>query len=122
MALEDIGGVHKLYINSVEYILKGDPTFDVGGVKRTPIDTISGKVFSKKEIVHSSISGTIVNTSALDLVALREIKDATIILECPNGKQVVFRNAFFTDDPSVSGSEGEVSFAFAADPAEELMP
>jgi len=122
MALQDIGGVHKLYVNSVEYILKGDPTFDVGGVKRTPIDTISGKVFSKKEIVHSSVSGTIVNTSELDLVALREMKDATIILACPNGKQVVFRNAFFTEDPSVSGSEGEVSFAFAADPAEELMP
>lgn len=122
MALEDIGGVHKLYINSQEYILKGDPTFDIGGVKRTPIDTISGKTFSKKEIAHSSISGTIVNTSSLDLVALREIKDATIILECPNGKQVVFRNAFFTEDLSVSGSEGEVSFAFAADPAEEIMP
>lgn len=122
MALEDIGGEHKLFIDSKEYILKGDPTFDVGGVKRTPIDTISGKTFSKKETIHSSISGTIVNTSALDLVALREIKDATITLECPNGKVVVFRNAFFVEDLSVSGSEGEVTFSFAADPAEEIFP
>lgn len=122
MALEDIGGEHKLYIDSKEYILKGDPTYDLGGTKRTPIDTVGGKVFSKRETVHSSISGTIVNTSELDLVALREIKDATITLECPNGKVVVFKNAFFTEDLSVSGGEGEVSFAFAADPAEEIFP
>lgn len=120
--MQDIGGKHKLYINSREYYLKGDPTYDVGGDKRTAIDTVSGKCFTSVQKVHSSISGTIVNTSELDLVALRGTTDATIILECPNGKQVVFPHASFVDDMSVAGGEGEVSFAFAADPAEEILP
>lgn len=120
--MNDIGGKHKLYINSKQYILKGDPTFDVGGDKRTAIPTVSGQVFFKVETVPSTISGTLANTSTLDLVELRKITDATVMLECPSGKKVVFPHAAFVDDMSVTGGEGEVTFAFAANPAEEILP
>jgi hypothetical protein len=59
----------------------------------------------------------------LDLVALRKTKKATVMLECPNGQTIVFPDASFVDDQSVSGSEGEVSFAFAGNgEAKVMMP
>lgn len=118
--MEDIGGKHKLYVNSMEFYLKGDPTYDVGGERRTVINTVSGKCFTKVENVNSSISGTLAHVSSLNLVDLRKTKDATVMLECPNGKTIVFPHASFVDDMSVNGSEGEVSFNFSGDPAEEL--
>lgn len=35
--LEDVGGLHELKVNGVLYNLKGDPTYQPGGRKHTPI-------------------------------------------------------------------------------------
>ena len=120
---DDVGGLYTMYVDGVEFNLKGDPEFDIGGVKRTIIRGVDGKMHgTKKEVMGSRISGTTTNTSELDIAALRETKDATIILNCPNGKVVNFPHCVFTGDPTVSGAEGEVSFEFGGDEATEIMP
>ena len=54
---------------------------------------------------------------------LRKTRNATVMLECPNGQTIVFPNASFIDDQSVSGGEGEVTFAFVGDgEAKVMMP
>lgn len=123
MAFEDVGGVHKLYVNGVQLNLKGDPTSDVGGEKRTLIMGVDGRAHGYKvEIVPSTLSGTITDTSELDLIELRKLKNATVKLEKPNGKTFIMNNACFSGDQSESGAEGEVSFEFSAPPAKELAP
>ena len=96
--MDAIGGRHRIYVNSQRYYLKGDPSYDVGGLVQTV-------------------------APGLDLVALKETKNATVLLECPNGQKIVFPNASFVEDQTVSGSEGEVTFKFAGDgPAKPIMP
>lgn len=120
---DDIGGLYTMFVNGVEFALKGDPEFDVGGEKRTVVRGKDGKMHGTTlEIVGSSISGTTTNTSELDLIALRSTKDATITLNCPNGKVVSFPHCVFTGEGKVSGAEGEVSFEFTGDVAHEIMP
>ena len=121
--MDTIGGRHRLFVNSQRYYLKGDPTYDVGGLKNTVINTIDGATFNKEEYVNCKVSGTLAFTPSLDLVALRKTKNATVMLACPNGQTIVFPDASFVDDQSVSGSEGEVSFAFAGNgEAKVMMP
>lgn len=123
MAFEDVGGVHKLYVNGVQYNLKGDPTTDIGGQKRTPVMGVDGRLHGYKvEVMPSKISGTITDTSNLDLIELRQLKNATVKLEKPNGKVFVINGAAFSGDPSESGAEGEVSFEFSGPPGKELAP
>ena len=119
---DDVGGLYTMYVDGVEFALKGDPEFDVGGEKRTVIRGKDGKMHGTTlEIVGSKISGTTTNTSELDISQLRSTKKATITLNCPNGKVVSFPHCVFTGDPNVSGAEGEVSFEFSGDVATEIM-
>lgn len=120
---DDVGGIYTMFVDKLEFLLKGDPEFDIGGTKRTVIRGAGdGKIHGNKvEKVNSRISGTTTNTSELDIEALRETKDATITLYCPNGKVVSFPHCSFTGDPTVSGAEGEVSFEFQGDKATEIM-
>ena len=119
--MDAIGGRHRLFVNSQRYYLKGDPTYDVGGLKKTVINTVDGTSFTKEEFVNCKVSGTLAFVPSLDLDALREIKNATVMLECPNGQTIVFPEASFVDDQSVSGGEGEVSFAFAGSGKAKVM-
>lgn len=119
---DDVGGLYTMYIDGTEFLLKGDPEFDIGGTKRTVIRGVDGKMHGTKvEKVGSRISGTTTNTSELDIGLLRETKNATITLNCPNGKVVSFPHCAFTGDPTVSGAEGEVAFEFSGDKATEIM-
>ena len=120
--MDVIGGRHHLYVNSQKYYLKGDPTYDIGGKKQTEIVTPE-KTFIQESYVACHVSGTIAFVPALDLEKLRETKNATVMLECPNGQTIVFPDASFVDDQSVSGGEGEVSFKFVGDgKAKVMMP
>ena len=121
--MDVIGGRHRLYVNSQKYFLKGDPTYDVGGLKQTEITMSEGKTFLQESYVACNVSGTIAFTPSLDLASLRKTRNATVMLECPNGQTIVFPDAAFVDDQSVSGAEGEVSFKFVGDgEAKVMMP
>lgn len=121
MAFEDVGGEFKLYVNGVQYNLKGDPTIDIGGTQRTAIVGVDGRLHGySKKTVKSTISGTFTDTSDLDIAALRNLKNATVKVEKPNGKTVIQVGACFSGDASESGAEGEISFEFSGPPAEEI--
>jgi hypothetical protein len=119
--LEDVGGYYKLYVNCVQMNLKGDPSYDLGGEKRTPIMGIDGRVHGYKlEHTIGKLSGTITDTSELDIISLREMKNATVKLEKPNGKAVIWTDMAFSGDASGSGAEGEIAFEFSGSPGEEI--
>ena len=88
---EDVGGAFELQVNGVVYNLKGQPTIEMGGIIREPILGPRGQLHGYKVIGTNpaKISGTITDTSALDIVELQQTKDATVTLQKPNGKKVV---------------------------------
>ena len=45
--MDVIGGRHRLYVNSEKFYLKGDPTYDVGGMKQSEITTPERRSFRK---------------------------------------------------------------------------
>ena len=121
MALEDVGGIFKLYVNGVQMNLKGDPTINIGGKQRTLIMGADGRAHGYQvKILKASVSGTLTDTSDLDLVLLRDMKNATVKIEKPNGKTVIINEAAFSGEADENGSEGEINFAFEGTPGEEL--
>lgn len=118
-----IAGAHKLWVNSKAYILKDQPTYDVGGASREEIEILGGEgpYFSEK-MINSSVEGTFAADPSLSMNDLRGIKDATIVLECPNKVQIVFKNASFVGDCKADG-DGGISFKFVGKgAADELKP
>lgn len=121
MALEDVGGIFKLSVNGVQMNLKGDPTIDIGGKQRTLIMGADGRPHGYQvRNTKATVSGTFTDTSELDLVLLRDMKNATIKIEKPNGKTVIISNAAFSGTASESGAEGEIDFAFEGVPGKEI--
>lgn len=119
----DISGKYKLWINSQAYVLKEEPTIVIGGTVRTEITTPGGEgpFFGASE-QNSSVSGTVIHTPGLLISDFQETVDATIVIECPNGKTVVIKNASCTDACEL-GAEGGISFKFVGKPkADELLP
>ena len=121
MALEDVGGIFKLKIGGVQMNLKGDPTIDLGGEQRTLLMGSDGRPHGYQvRVIKATVSGTITDTSDLDIVWLRSLKNVTVTIEKPNGKTVAIPSACFSGDASESGAEGEVNFAFEGAPGKEL--
>lgn len=121
MALQDVGGIFKLSVNGVQMNLKGDPTIDIGGKQRTLIMGADGRPHGYQvRVIKSNVSGTFTDTDDLDLVMLRDMKNATIKIEKPNGKTVIIPNACFSGDAVENGAEGEINFAFEGAPGKEL--
>ena len=81
--MDTIGGRHRLFVNSQRYYLKGDPTYDVGGLRKHRHQYGRWCDFHKEEYVNCKVSGTLAFTPSLDLVALRKTKKATVMLGMP---------------------------------------
>lgn len=116
MAIEDIGGLHALKINGITYDMIGNPTYKPGGITRTP------KMSKGKTVGYvvntdnpAEITCTIANTSLVDLAGVQGIKDATVELLEPNGKNFVIEHATITEVVEVNGEEGEISLTIQGD-------
>lgn len=121
MAFEDVGGVHKLFVNGVQMNLKGDPTINLGGERREVITGADGRTHGYRVYKEPSvISGTITDTSDLDIKMIRSLKNATVKVEKPNGKTVIQTGACFSGDAAESGAEGEINFEFQGPEAKEI--
>lgn len=110
MAIEDIGGLHAIKINGITYDMIGSPNYKPGGEVRTP-KMSQGKVVGY--VVNpdnpAEITCTLANTSLIDLAGLQGVKDATVELLEPNGKNFVIEHAAITEVLEVNGEEGEIS-------------
>lgn len=108
-------GKHKLWVNSVPYVLKEEPTFELGGTEREDIEIPGGEVnaFSETE-KKSYVSGNLLYTEGMDIAELKATKNATVMLETPTGDTYVFKDAYFSGPCEVSA--GAVPFKFVGLP------
>lgn len=91
----------------------------LGGKERTPIVGHNVYGFSEK-VVAATLEFTLAHTATDDLVDLQNKIDSTLEFETDTGKTYMIANAFSTKPAELTGGEGDVSFAFAGNPAEEV--
>lgn len=115
-----IGGIIQLKVDGQALQAKGSFTYNLGVPKRELVVGHDG-VHGYKELPQApSLEGTITDAANLDLQALLEANDVTIVLELANGKIFVMRNAVYVSEGNVTSEEGEIEVMFEGESAEEV--
>jgi predicted transcriptional regulator len=113
-------GLISISVNGERLDAKGEFTYSLGTTIREAVvgrDRIHGY---KETVGVPRLEGQITDREGLDLKRLTEITDATVTLRTGTGKTVVFRNAWFAGDGSVSTDESAIDLVFQALSAEEV--
>lgn len=114
------GGVIQIQVKGVNYDAKGNFTYNIGRPKREAI-VGADKVHGFKETPQPSfLEGEFTDRGNLDLNALLTMEDATVTLGLANGKTVVFRDAWYAGEGTVSTDEGNIGVRFESVEAEEI--
>lgn len=107
-----VGGIIRVTVDGSEIRAKGDYSFNPGMPKNETVMG-AGYVHGYKSVPQVAyIEGAVTDNADLDIIALFGVKDATVILEMPNGKAFVLRNAYFASEGEVNSGEGEVKIRF----------
>lgn len=115
-----IGGIIQFKADGQALQAKGSFTYNIGVPKRELVVGHDG-VHGYKELPQAPrVEGTITDQAELDLQALLESNDVTIVLELANGKIFVLRNAVYVADGNVTTEEGEIEIMFEGESAEEI--
>lgn len=114
-----IGGKVFVTANGRRVAVKGNVDWNMGRDKREAIvgaDGVHGvKAMPQVPFIEFATS----DRSDLDLGWLQNLTDATVVLQRPNGKSVVFSNAFYAGEGTIKTEEGEVACRFEAMQATE---
>lgn len=103
-----VGGIIRVKVDGVELRAKGDFTWNTGAPKRDAVIG-AGSVHGYKEAPQVAfIEGVVTDGQDLDVDALTQGTDLTVLLELANGKSVVLRQAWFAGDAEGNTGEGEI--------------
>lgn len=116
-----IAGFFQVKINGTLKIFKGEITSGYGQPKRSPVFDSSGRLAGYKEEPQVAfLEGKLIDTKDEDLVALMNLKDATVIHHKANGKVEVLSEAYYAADGNVTSGEAEVDFRMEGVRLEEV--
>ena len=118
---ERVGGIIRVSVDGSEVRAKGDFTWNLGLAKRESVIG-AGYPHGYKEMPQVAfIEGGVTDTSDLDLKAMMSVTDSTIILELPNRKSIVLRNAYFAGEGEGTTAEGEVKVKWESPHEAEVL-
>lgn len=117
---ENIGGVASLSIDGKAFKVAGSLTYSVDAIERESKSGLTGVAGYTETGKPPFIEVELFNTSGIDLGELRAMVDVTVVLQQPNGKGAVWRNAWTTSAHEVNQAEGTFSVRFEALAAEEM--
>ncbi|APB78613.1 TPA: phage tail tube protein [Pasteurella multocida] len=105
-------GVAYVRCNGTEYASADDATLTPGGVTRA---TVKGsRVYGYQETPEeATVEATFYNNAETDVLALKDITNATIEFETDVGQTYLLANAWVVDAVTLS-SKGEIKIKFAA--------
>ena len=118
--MERVGGIIYVKIDGATQRAKGDFTYDLGTPKRESVIGADGVHGYKEQPKAAYIEGEITDSQGTDMKALFNAANATVTCELANGKTVVFRQAYYTGDGTVSTGEGAAKIKFESPDAEEI--
>ena len=115
-----IGGTIYLKIDGIQYLAKGNFTYNLGAEKREPVLGEDGVHGYKTTQQVARIEGEITDTSDLDLEKLVNMEGGTAVLELANGKTVSLPDAWYAGDGDAQTQEGNVQCLIHADSGTEV--
>lgn len=98
------------------YTSKPGAAIDLGGVVREDLMSDQKTVHFTEDFKPSVLKVTLIQISELDLIAIRQIKNATILYETDIDQNFVIRGGYFKDAGELAN--GEVEVTFGGNPAE----
>lgn len=117
-----VGGIIRVTVDGTEIRAKGDFTWNLGKPLREAVMGAGYTHGFKKTPQVSFIEGALTDRNDTDVAALADIESATIILELPNGKSIVWREAYWAVVTEGTTQEGEVKLKFESPyPAEVIQ-
>jgi hypothetical protein len=115
------GGAIALQVAGVVYQAKGEATYNLGGETRQAVVGQDGIHGYAVQYVVPYIEVTITDDAALDLAALKAVRDVPVALTLANGKVILLSDAWAAGDWEASSGEGEIQARFEARFAEEVL-
>lgn len=115
-----VGGIITFKVDGTQYPAKGNFTYNLGTPKRESVMGADGFHGFKETPQIAFIEGEITDTYGTDLATITKLKNATVLLDLPNGKSIVLREAFFAGDGNGETEEGKIAVRFEGASAEEV--
>jgi len=114
------GGTIYFKVDSTQYEAKGEFSYNIGQGKRTTIVGASSVHGYTEEVQAPFIEGAITDSKDVVLKTLLNLDDVTVTLELANGKTIVLRNGWSTNEGTVKTKEGEIPVRFEGKSCEEV--
>jgi hypothetical protein len=115
------GGVIQVQVDGVVQDAKGNFSYNLGQVKRSPVIGVDKVHGFKEEPQVAYIEGEITDRGSMNLAALVNTTGASLTLALANGKVIALRDAWYAGEGKGNTDEGNVDFRFeSATPGQEV--
>lgn len=98
----------------------GQSTIELGGPSREAVEGDYQAGAFKTKTMPSKVEATLLLKAGLDIVALRDIDNATLTIEADIGGTYIVRNAYVAEVISFTTSDGKAKLVFMGPPAERV--
>ncbi len=117
-----IGGKFTLSCDGVAYYASGVFKYGGGFDKREAVMSSGGQVAGFKSTPNAPyISGELIDHDILSLTDLASMTGSTVTLDLANGKQIVLRGAYSTNDNGLEvDTDGKITIKFEGQSLEEV--
>lgn len=116
-----VAGVSYLRVGSTQYPVQ-ELEYDVTSSTREAVNGMDGVHGYKETPKAPYISGQITTTTDVSIETLHGYTDTTVTAECPDGRVIVIRNAWYAAEATAAPADGKLAFKFEGLSGDELMP
>ncbi|WP_339860386.1 phage tail tube protein [Thalassospira alkalitolerans] len=107
-------------VDGAQHDAKGGFTYNLGADKRDAIVGADGVHGYGTKVQVPFIEGAITDSKDLDLEAFVNLDGVTVTLELANGKTIILRDAWYSNEGSGSTEEAEIAIRFEGLSGEEM--
>jgi len=107
-----LAGVCYLTVDGANYMMAGDFSYKVSGVTRETLKGQDGVHGYSEMPVQGYIGGTLRDSGGLSMAALNAMTSVTVVLELANGKTVIGRNMWSTEQQENKTTEATIEMKF----------
>lgn len=116
-----IGGKFTIACDGVAYYASGVFKYGGGFDKREAVMHSAGFAGFKTSVVAPYISGELIDNDSLAISDIANMTSSTITLDLINGKQIVLRGAYSTNDNGLEvDTDGKITIKFEGQSLEEV--
>jgi hypothetical protein len=115
-----VAGIIFVKIDGDQIAAKGSFEYKLSGFKNESIPNANASLGIGGAWSGGYIKGTIANYNETDHRAIKEAEGVTVTLELGNGKVIVAKDAFQTDEAVGSVENGEIPIQFDSENVEEI--